>query len=118
MRTTERGALRGDGNGVDVLQRRPRDELDGVNGAFGGDAEPRQDPKPAGVARVLDRRDGREVDLAREQARIQLGGNAVHFLDVGLEPVKDRRHVHVGDTAEPNHAVRPSRLRAASVRRG
>ena len=40
------------------------------------DAEPRQQPQPVGVARVLDRRDRRDVELAGEQPPVQLGRHA------------------------------------------
>ena len=35
--------------------------------------------------------------------RLSSVGTPVDLLDVGLEPVEDRRHVHVRDAAEPDH---------------
>ena len=35
--------------------------------------------------------------------RVQLGRDALHLLHLGVQPVEDRRHVHVRDAAEPHH---------------
>ena len=64
-----------------------------------------------GVARVLDRRDRRDVDLAVEERLVQLGRHAGDLLDVGVQPEEDRRHVHVADAAEADHRA-PSCTRA------
>ena len=87
----------------DLREGRPRDELDRVDGALRRDAQARQDPQRRRVARVLDRRDRREVELAVEQQPVQLGRDALDLLDLGVQPVEDRRHVHVRDAAEPDH---------------
>ena len=92
-----------------------RDELDRVDRALGRDAQPRQEAQPVGVPRVFDRGDRRQVELAGEQARVQLGRHALNLLDLSLEPVEDRRHVHVRDAPEANHA-HDSRSTTASVR--
>ena len=114
LRQHDRGrALRRDRHAAHLLERLARDELDRVDGALGGDAEPRQQAQAVGVARVLDRGDRREVELAVQQPRVQLGRHALHLLHLGLEPVEDRRHVHVGDAAEADH---DSRSTTASVR--
>src|SRR6266508_1258886 len=98
------GALGRDRDRPHLLERCPRDELDRVDRSLGRDAEPRQDPQPRGVARVLDRRDRREVDLAVDQPPVQIGGDADDLVDLGVEPEEDGRHVHVRDAAEPDHA--------------
>jgi hypothetical protein len=100
-------ALRGDRNGIDAVDWRTRDELDRVHRSFGGDAETRKDPEPAGVAPVGDRGDRREVDLAVDQPLVELGGDPTDLLHLGLELEEDGRHVHVGDAAETNHARTP-----------
>ena len=51
---------------------------------------------------------GREVDLAGEEPRVQLGRDAGDLLDLDVEPVEDRRHVHVADAAETDHCVIPA----------
>ena len=89
-----------------LLEGLSRDELDRVDGALGGDAEARQQAQAVGVARVLDRGDRRQVELAGEQARVEVGRHALHLVDLGLEPVEDRRHVHIGDAAEADHDSR------------
>ena len=53
--------------------------------------------------------DRRDVELAVEQHPLELGRDAGDLLDVGLEPVEDRRHVHVRDTPQP-HATGHLRL--------
>ena len=93
------GALGGDGDRPHVLERCPRDELDRVDRALGAHAEAWQDPQPLGVAGVLDRRDRRQVAFACEQRAVQLGRDADELFDLGIEPVEDRRHVHVADAA-------------------
>ena len=104
LRQHDRGrALGRDRDGADPLERHRRDELDRVDRALGRDAEPRQEPQPVGVPRPLDRRDRRHVDLAGEQRPRELGRDAGDLLDLGVEPVEDRRHVHVRDAAEPHH---------------
>ena len=69
------------------------------------DAEPRQQEQRVGVARVLDRRDRRRVDLARDQPPVELGRDAGDLLVLGVDPEEDRRHVRVGDAAEADHAA-------------
>ena len=56
-----------------------------------------------GVPCVLDRRDRCQIELAGEQPRVQLGRHPLHLVHLGIEPVEDRRHVHVGDAAEAEH---------------
>ena len=69
LRQHDRGrALGRHGDRPHLLERLARDELDRVDRALGRDAEPRQDPQPLGVARVLDRGDRREVELAARAA--------------------------------------------------
>ena len=63
--TTEVALSGGDGDRADLSERHPGDELDRVDRALGGDAEPRQQPERARVARVLDRRDRCDVELDR-----------------------------------------------------
>ena len=41
--------------------------------------------------------------LAVEEHPVELRGDARDLLHVGLEPVEDGRHVHVGDAAEADH---------------
>ena len=60
-----------------LLERQPGDELDRVDGALGGDAEPRQEAQAVGVPRVLDGRDRRHVELAGEQLRLSSVGTPV-----------------------------------------
>jgi hypothetical protein len=96
-------ALRRNGNRADLAERDPAHELDRVDGALGRDAQAWQDQQPVGVPRVLDRRDRRDVDLAREQHAVELRRDTAHLIDVRLDAVEDRRHVHVGDAAEPDH---------------
>jgi hypothetical protein len=98
-------ALRRDGHAPYAVEGSAGDELDRIDGALRGDAEARQDAQPLGVAAVLDRGDRREVDLAREQARIQVGRNAGDLFHVGLQAEKERRHVHVRDASETDHAA-------------
>ena len=93
------GALGGDGDRPHVLERCPRDELDRVDRALGAHAQAWQDPQPLGVARVLDRRDRRQVAFPCEEGAIQFRRHADKLLDLGVEPVEDRRHVHVADAA-------------------
>ena len=70
LRQHDRGRRLGrDRDGADAVERRRRDELDRVDRALGRDAEPRQQPQDVGVARVLDRRDRRRVELAGDAAR-------------------------------------------------
>ncbi len=110
-----RRALRGDCDRANLPERKPRHELNRVDGALGGDAEAREDPQPFGVARVVDRRDGGEIDVALEKHSRELRGHALDLLHVGLEPVEDGRHVHVRDAAEPDgHALFPAAARLAS----
>ena len=45
----------------------------------------------------------RSISPARRRC-VQLRGDAVDLLDVRVEPEEDRRHVHVGDAAEPDHS--------------
>ena len=40
---------------------------------------------------------------------VQLGRHAGDLLDVGVEPVEDRRHVHVRDAAEADHGAPSSK---------
>ena len=95
-REHDRGrALRRHGDRAHAAERQPRDELDRVDGALRRDAQPRQQAQPVRVARVLDRRDRRDVDLAVDQHPVQLRRDAGDLLDVVLEPVEDRRHVDV-----------------------
>ena len=101
-------ALRRDGDGTDALERRLRDQLDRLDGALRGDAQAREDPQPLGVARVLDRRDRREVALTGEERVVQVRRHAADLLERRVDPVEDRRHVHVGDAPEPDHAPRTS----------
>ena len=104
LRQHDRGsALRGDGDRAYVLQRRPGDELDRVDRPLGADAEPRQNSQPVGVACVLDRRDRCQVALARKQRAVQVRRDADELLDLGVEPIEDRCHVHVADSAEADH---------------
>ena len=91
------GALGGDRNRAHVLQRRTGDKLDRVDRALGADAQARQDPQPVRVARVLDRGDRREIALAREQSSVEVGRHTDELLDLGVEPIEDRGHVHVAD---------------------
>ncbi len=88
------------------LERQPRDELDRVDRALRGDAEPRQEQQRVGVTRVLDRGDRRGVDLARDQPPVELGRDAGDLLELRLDPEEDGRHVRVGDPSEPDHAAR------------
>jgi hypothetical protein len=115
-----RGRLGRDGDRLDTLERHARDELDRVDGALGADAQPRQDPQLRRVARVLDRRDRREVELAGEEAAVQLRRHARDLLGLRLEAVEDRRHVDVADAAEADHAHPrpPPRTPAAAARNG
>ena len=101
-----RRALRRDRDRPHLLERLLRDELDRVDRALRADAEPRQDPQPVGVPRPLDRRDRREVELAGDEPPVELGRDAGDLLDLVLEPVEDRRHVHVRDAAQADHDAR------------
>ena len=47
------------------------------------------------MARVLDRRDRRHVDLAGDEPAVELGRDAGDLLVLGLDPEEDRRHVRV-----------------------
>ncbi len=100
-------ALRSDGDRVDAVDGSARDQLDRVDRALGRDAESRQDAQPVRVAAVGDRRDRREVDLARDQLFVEVGRDAADLVDVGVQLEEDGRHVHVGDTAEADHAAAP-----------
>jgi hypothetical protein len=51
------------------------------------------------VPAVFDRGDGSEIDLAVEEARVQVRRHAAHLFDVGLETEEEGRHVDVGDAA-------------------
>src|SRR5438874_3409308 len=97
------GRLRGDRDDAHLLERLARDELDRIDRAFRRDAQPRQQPQLVRVARVLDRRDRRSVELAVEQHLVQLRRHALHLVDLGVDAVEDRRHVHVRDAAELHH---------------
>ena len=57
-----------------------------------------------GVARVLDRRDRRGVELAGDEAAVELGRDADDLLELGVDAEEDRRHVGVRDAAEADHA--------------
>ena len=45
--------------------------------------------------------------------RLSVGRHADDLLDLGVEPEEDRRHVHVADAAEPDHAGHPARSTTA-----
>ena len=45
-------------------------------------------------------------------ARASSVGTPRDLLDLGVEPVEDRRHVHVGDAAEPDHSLDPLSVHA------
>ena len=63
-------ALRRDRDGVDAVDRRTRDELDRVDGSFGGDAETRKDPERCRRAgRRRSRRSARGRSRRRSAAR-------------------------------------------------
>ncbi len=114
-----RGRLGRDRDGADPVERRRGDELDRVDRALGGDAEPRQQEQRVGVARVLDRGDRRGVDLAREQPPVEVGRDADDLLVLDLDPVEDRRHVGVGDAPEPDaHEGPPLPRRGPALGRG
>ena len=53
--------------------------------------------------RVGDRRDWSEIDLSGEQALVELGRDAGHLLDVGLQPEEERGHVDVRDASQADH---------------
>ena len=55
-------------------------------------------------ARTRSRRSARGRARRRSSRAVQLGRHALHLVDLGVEPVEDRRHVHVRDAAEPDHA--------------
>jgi hypothetical protein len=59
------------------------------------------------VARVLDRRDRRGVELAREQAAVELGRHAGDLFELRVDPEEHGRHVGVGDAAELDHFALP-----------
>ncbi len=103
-----RRGLRRDGDGTHVFERRLRHELDRVDRALRRHAKARQDAQPLGVPRVLDRRDRRDVELTGDDLRVQRGRNALHLLDLRVEPEEDRRHVHVRDAAEADQLRRSS----------
>ena len=107
-------ALRRHRDRSDLTEGQAGHELDRVDGALGGDAEPREDPQPVVVSRVLDGRDRCDVDLPVEQHPVELGGDADDLLDLGLETVEDGRHVHVADAAEADHR-RSFRRRTSQV---
>jgi hypothetical protein len=98
-----RGALGRDGNGANARERHARHELDRVDSTLGGDAQARQEPQRVGVARVLDGRDRRDVELPVEQHAIELRRHADDLLDLVREAVKDGRHVDVGDATKLDH---------------
>ena len=52
------------------------------------------------------------VRLAREQACVEIGRDADDLVVLGVDAVEDRRHVDIGDAAEPDH---PSRSTTARV---
>jgi hypothetical protein len=99
-----------------VLERETRDELDGLDGALGRDAQPREQDEPVRVSRPFDRRDGRDVDTAREQRPAELRRHAGDFLHVRVEGEEDGRHVHVRDAAEPDHRNVPGAARSGRDR--
>ena len=75
LRQDDRGrALGRDRDRPDVLERRARDELDRVDRPLRGDAQARQEAKPVGVPRVLDRRDRRDVDSPASSRRLSSVG--------------------------------------------
>ena len=45
-----------------------------------------------------------------QQPPVELCGDALEFFDFGVEPVEDRRHVHVGDPPQPDHDMAPSAM--------
>ena len=61
----------------DLVERHPREELDRVDRAVGGDRRHRHQAQPVGVARVRDARHRRHVEPALEQGRVERGGHAV-----------------------------------------
>ena len=83
-----------------ALERRSRDQLDRLDRSLARDAEPRQQAQAVGVPRVRDRRDRGDVEIAGHEPAVQLGRHADDLLHVELEPVEDRRHVHVADAPE------------------
>ena len=95
-----------DRDGADALERRLRDQLDRLDGSVTGDTEARQQPERVGVARVLDRRDRRNVELAGDELPVELCGDADDLVDFRLEPKEDRRHVDVADAAELDQPAR------------
>jgi hypothetical protein len=70
------------------------------------------------VTGVLDRRDRRDVELPGDHLPVELGRHADHLLDVEVEPVEDRRHVHVADAPEADHVRRPTMRRGLRPRGG
>ena len=98
-------ALRRDGNRPDSGKRRTRDELDRVDRPLRGNCNAGEDAKPVGVARVRDRRDRGQIDLAREQPAVQLRRNARDLLGVRVEAEEERRHVDVRDAPEADHGA-------------
>ena len=95
-----------------------RDELDRVDRALRRDADPRQDPQPVGVPRVLDRRDRRDVELAVEQQPVELRRHAHDLLHLRDQPDRRPAPCCVGDAAEawitsPTAAARCRGCRAA-----
>src|SRR5262249_38511341 len=82
-----------------------RDELDRVDGALRGDAQARQQAKRLGVPRVLDRGDRRRVELAGDQAAVELRRHAGDLLVVDVDAEEDGRHGGVGEAPEPDHGA-------------
>ena len=91
-------------------------ELDRVDRALRRDAEPRQQEQRVGIARVLDRRDRRRVDLAGDEPPVQLGRDAGDLLVLGVDAEEDRRHVRVRDAAERGSRAAAAPRRAARCR--
>ena len=52
----------------------------------------------------------RNADLARKEPRVEIGRDAGDLLHVGVEAIKNRRHVRVRDAAELDHSHRLSSL--------
>ena len=105
-----RRGLRRDRDDAYLLERLLRHELDRLDRALGGDAQAREQPQLVRVARILDRRDRRRVELAGDEHLVQLGRDAEHLFHLGLDAVEDGRHVDVRDAAEHQSSQRLSSL--------
>ena len=91
--------LRGDRDRPHLLGRSLRDQLNGLDCALAGDTQARHEAKPICGSRVLDRRDRRDVELAGDELTVEIRRDPDDLLDLGFEPVEDRRHVDVPDAA-------------------